>query len=331
MNSVMQSSKDCGFLFLTESCNLRCSHCYVSSGPDVGKHMPVEVAERALRFFAEQGIHDIRLTGGEPSIHPDFEQIIDMALDQSFGVGIVTNGSKLLQKEWATEYLPKLSRCWVSLYGTSASDDHLVSKRPKRFYAELIETVGRFTQQGNWIGLSVLLSPGNTANISTVVETAHAAGVRRLRFIPLQPDGRACGSMPTWVDWPQELHEAVCVLHSHPLTAEFELLTINDPFDLGHRFEHGGASCLLASRRMLSITPDGNIYPCCFTAYSEASVLGSVFDDTIYRRFGQYPRSGFIPKTCRGLSAQFWPGVEKINITCPIGSFDPRVAAAPHA
>ena len=111
--------KDCAFLFLSELCNLKCEHCYVSAQPSVGRTMPIPTVIRAFEIFSALGIQDIRLTGGEPTMHPRLDAIISEAIRCGFGVGLVTNGVRLLQMSNPDGLLSQLSRCWVSIYGPS--------------------------------------------------------------------------------------------------------------------------------------------------------------------------------------------------------------------
>ena len=132
MAAQLNQLKDCAFLLLAESCNLRCSHCYVEAGPAVGKYMALDVVKSAFDVLAELGINDIRLTGGEPSIHPDFYRILDIAKNRQIRLGLVSNGVKILNAARIEEIFATLSRCWISLYGTSSKSHGKVSRRLQR-------------------------------------------------------------------------------------------------------------------------------------------------------------------------------------------------------
>ncbi|HLV81102.1 MAG TPA: radical SAM protein, partial [Chthonomonadaceae bacterium] len=87
-------------LEITQACNLRCPTCYADAqGHDF---MPPEEARRRLdAFFRSQRCLDVlMLSGGEPTIHPRFLEILDMALAYPVGrVLINTNGLRLRQSE----------------------------------------------------------------------------------------------------------------------------------------------------------------------------------------------------------------------------------------
>ena len=66
---------------ITDRCNLSCPTCYASSSPHHGRHRSFEEVERMFDIIVEsEGEPDVvQISGGEPTIHPDFFRIMDMA------------------------------------------------------------------------------------------------------------------------------------------------------------------------------------------------------------------------------------------------------------
>lgn len=66
---------------ITDRCNLSCPTCYAMSSPHYGRHRTVEEVERMLDIIvANEGTPDVvQISGGEPTIHPDFFEILDIA------------------------------------------------------------------------------------------------------------------------------------------------------------------------------------------------------------------------------------------------------------
>ncbi|CAG9334632.1 unnamed protein product [Blepharisma stoltei] len=80
-------------LSLTAKCNFKCTYCYT---PDVKppKAVPYQFMLRLVRLFASQGVNKVRLTGGEPLIHPNVVEIA-RAVKSTPGINhlaITTNG-----------------------------------------------------------------------------------------------------------------------------------------------------------------------------------------------------------------------------------------------
>lgn len=79
---------------LTNACNLTCSFCCFANR-DISEKLPTEKVLQALDSFKKIGVTGVEFTGGgEPSIHPDFKQIVRYAKDLGFSLGICTNGAR---------------------------------------------------------------------------------------------------------------------------------------------------------------------------------------------------------------------------------------------
>jgi cyclic pyranopterin phosphate synthase len=86
-------------LSLTEACNFRCSYCLPDGYQADGRPRFLQVDEiaRLVRAFAALGMSKIRLTGGEPSLRKDLDEIIATvaAVPGIRKVAITTNGTLL--------------------------------------------------------------------------------------------------------------------------------------------------------------------------------------------------------------------------------------------
>ncbi len=83
-----------GVLEITSSCNLTCPMCYAASSPG-GKHLSLADARRQIdRLVEVEGRAEVcQLSGGEPTIHPQFREIVEYALSRQIDyVMINTNG-----------------------------------------------------------------------------------------------------------------------------------------------------------------------------------------------------------------------------------------------
>jgi uncharacterized radical SAM superfamily Fe-S cluster-containing enzyme len=99
-----------GVLEITSSCNLECPMCYASSGPG-GFHLSYDDCCRAIdNYVAAEGRPEVlQLSGGEPTIHPEFLEIFRYACAQPIDIVMInTNGIRLARDsafvEAITEY-----------------------------------------------------------------------------------------------------------------------------------------------------------------------------------------------------------------------------------
>lgn len=79
-------------LHLTNRCNLRCPHCYMESGTVQKDELSTEEIKTLCANFHKYGGTDISLTGGEPTVHPDFCQIVKFVSDLGIRTSIFSNG-----------------------------------------------------------------------------------------------------------------------------------------------------------------------------------------------------------------------------------------------
>ncbi|HEY1598138.1 MAG TPA: radical SAM protein [Pirellulales bacterium] len=83
-----------GVLEITSSCNLSCPMCYAHSGPG-GKHLSFEECVAAIdRLVEVEGRPEVlQLSGGEPTLHPEFLRVLEYACAQPIDIVMInTNG-----------------------------------------------------------------------------------------------------------------------------------------------------------------------------------------------------------------------------------------------
>ncbi len=85
---------------LTDRCSLRCTYCMPAQGlPWIPSADMLSTAElvRVVRVAVDLGVTEVRLTGGEPLLHPDVVEVVGRltALPQPPRVSVTTNGLRL--------------------------------------------------------------------------------------------------------------------------------------------------------------------------------------------------------------------------------------------
>ena len=98
---------------ITDRCNLTCPTCYASSSPTYGRHRTLNEVKRMFDIVVEnEGEPDIvQISGGEPTIHPQFFEILDYAKTLPIRhIMINTNGIKIANDHQfvkrLNEYMP---------------------------------------------------------------------------------------------------------------------------------------------------------------------------------------------------------------------------------
>ena len=76
---------------ITRECNRQCSFCHVSR--QKGAHLPVRRIETIVQSATQLGIKAIRLTGGEPLLHPQLNTILEIIKEYNLSIIINSNGT----------------------------------------------------------------------------------------------------------------------------------------------------------------------------------------------------------------------------------------------
>lgn len=80
---------------LTQRCNLKCAHCYLSAGETAEAELSTEEALGVVDQAAQAGTELLILSGGEPLMRRDLLQIASHAAERGLAVVLGTNGTML--------------------------------------------------------------------------------------------------------------------------------------------------------------------------------------------------------------------------------------------
>jgi cyclic pyranopterin phosphate synthase len=104
---------------VTDRCNFRCQYCMPAEGlPWLNRDalLTYEEIERLVRLLSAMGVHDVRLTGGEPLVRRELWRLVEKlsALEDVHDLSLTTNGY-LLERQVADLVRAGLKRINVSL------------------------------------------------------------------------------------------------------------------------------------------------------------------------------------------------------------------------
>jgi len=181
---------------INQACNLACPVCFADATDIYGSHRPLAEIERMLDALVEsEGEPDlVQLSGGEPTIHPDFFAILDAVRQRPIRhVMINTNGVRIAQDPAfvarLASYAPRLE---VYLQFDSLNDDALVDLRGARLSRIRQQALGALEQVGLSTTLVAVVKGGvNDGEVGEIVRHALTwSCVRGVTFQPVQDAGR---------------------------------------------------------------------------------------------------------------------------------------------
>jgi uncharacterized radical SAM superfamily Fe-S cluster-containing enzyme len=184
---------------VTDNCNLRCPTCYAGSGPERQTHRPLEQIERMLDKAVEnEGEPDVvQISGGEPTVHPQFFEILDAAKRRPIRHLMVnTNGVRIAREDGFAEqlaaYLPDFE---LYLQFDSLQEAPLRALRAADLREVHELALDRLEAAGVPVTLVATVRRGlNDDELGALLEYAVARpGVRGITFQPVQAAGRLDG------------------------------------------------------------------------------------------------------------------------------------------
>ena len=125
---------------IDERCNLSCAHCFVSATKQGQAMTHHDITTKVIPRLAACRVDRVTLTGGEPTIHPRFLDVVRAFRDAGMGVGICTNATTLTNDEIAE--LAQLGgvHCNVSLDGFRAESHGKFRGDRASFYTTIATT-----------------------------------------------------------------------------------------------------------------------------------------------------------------------------------------------
>ena len=108
-------------------CNSKCFFCYYHISRLKKQRFSVETIRNQLDIFKRFGVRDVDFSGGEPSIHPNILELLQLALDTGFrNRCIITNGFKFSNLNFMKACIEHgLNDILISLHGDERMNDKL--------------------------------------------------------------------------------------------------------------------------------------------------------------------------------------------------------------
>ena len=115
-------------LEISSRCNQRCVHCY--QVPKRQQDMPTSLARELLARLSALGTISVTLSGGEPTLHADIEELLRQARRHDFVINLLTNGTMMPESLIATLQSVNVNAVQVSLYSTDPAVHDAITRVP---------------------------------------------------------------------------------------------------------------------------------------------------------------------------------------------------------
>jgi SynChlorMet cassette radical SAM/SPASM protein ScmF len=151
--------------------------------------IPVDLFRKVIDEALPLGLKDVKLTGGEPLMHPRFEELLDIARQKNLGVSIETNGV-LCTPEIAAE-ISRLPRRFVSVsIDGSYKATHEWLRGVPGCFEKAKSAIKTLVQAGVKPQIITTLIRRNAGQIDEIVRMAEHLGASSVKFNVVMPTGR---------------------------------------------------------------------------------------------------------------------------------------------
>jgi 7,8-dihydro-6-hydroxymethylpterin dimethyltransferase len=181
---------------INDHCNLTCPICYAHSGPTRMQYRSLAHIEKMLdAVVRNEGLPDVvQLSGGEPTLHPDFFAVLELAKSLPISHLMVnTNGIRIAQDEdFVKQIAERMPDLEVYLQFDSFERDALMELRGADLRGTRQQALDRLNRYGISTTLVVTLKKGlNDNEVGGIIEFGlQQPCVRGVTLQPIQAAGR---------------------------------------------------------------------------------------------------------------------------------------------
>ena len=173
---------------LLNGCNLSCRHCFACSSEQGGQRLSTKQSISLIEHLHDIGVINLRVTGGEPTCHPDWVEILQRAKTLGLVLSLQTNGVyEDIDKTVRDIHYLELDQISVSLDGAEEAHDWL---RGKGSYEKFMAAVKAMNAAGIALRFNTILHRRNFDELRHIFEMVSQYGMA-INFFFLRPVGRA--------------------------------------------------------------------------------------------------------------------------------------------
>ncbi|EUA15054.1 mycofactocin radical SAM maturase [Mycobacterium kansasii 732] len=264
---------------LTYACNLACVHCLSSSGRRDPRELSTRQCKDIIDELERMQVFYVNIGGGEPTVRPDFWELVDYATAHRVGVKFSTNGVRITPEVAARLAASDYVDVQISLDGATAEVNDAV--RGPGSYAMAVRALENLAEAGfgkaGAAKISVVVTRHNVGQLDEFAALASRYDAT-LRITRLRPSGRGAD---VWEDLHPTAAQQV-QLYDWLVRNGERVLTGDSFFHLSPLGESGalaGLNMCGAGRVVCLIDPVGDVYACPF-AIHDRFLAGNVLSDS---------------------------------------------------
>jgi pyrroloquinoline quinone biosynthesis protein E len=289
---------------LSYRCPLQCPYC--SNPLEIGaerhrNELATEDWARTFREAGELGVLQLALTGGEPLVRKDLEELVAVARESDLYSTLVTSAIPLPRERLERLLEAGLDHVQISIQDSRpAESDRLAGVKS---FDRKIEAARHVRELGFPLTINVVLHRQNLSQVGELIELADGLGARRIELANTQYAGWAAVNRATLMPTREQLEEGerAVVGARERIGPRMEILWV-----LPDYYEDYPKPCMGGwGREAILVNPNGEVLPC----QAASSIPGLVFENVRDRSLGEiwfesdafqrFRGTDWMPEPCR--------------------------------
>lgn len=169
---------------ITHRCNMNCRFCYQKGSASLND-LSLNDAQKIMDEFSKSGIRRIVFIGGEPFLHPEWNEILSYA----YGLGIkclfISNGTAIT-KELAYKTFHYAKEGIISIHGDEDTHDFITSSPGS--YRKAIDGIGNLLEAGFRVGIYYTITRDNYSQLYPAIRKLFISEKLKIDWVAVNRD-----------------------------------------------------------------------------------------------------------------------------------------------
>lgn len=269
LQDVTRSFRPIRFAWIevTSMCNQKCLHCFLGNDLNRYTHQAKEKIFEHIDTLVEAGVSQIVISGGEPLLHPNIEEVLLYAARSPISVTLLTNGTSPKALSIATLLADLSINVKIPLLGWKESHDQMTALRGS--FRKAIKTIHHYIRSGVAIELGTTVTSLNINDIAKIRKYANRVRLA-LEVSPIFATGCAKDNKEILLAHSQKTFTQVCredkkkaVVNLREFPAPKRFIQPKQPTDYQSvDLRNFLTDCHECGQKITAITSSGEVTPC---------------------------------------------------------------------
>ncbi len=322
---------------LSHRCPLRCPYCSNPLELDSrNKELDTATWFRVFSQAAKMGMHQVHLSGGEPTVRPDLEQIIRHCAKVGLYTNLITSAVLLDDKRVHSLKQAGLEHVQISFQDTEKENADRIGGF-KGGHAKKLEAAKYVRRHGLPLTVNAVVHRQNIDHVSDFLQMAQDIDAARIEIAQVQYYGWALVNRAAFIPTPDQLKRTTEVVERarKELKGKLEIdYVVPDYYAKRPKNCMGGWG-----RRFMNVSPSGQVLPCHAAQCIKHLTFDSVKEHSLQwiwensEAFNIYRGTDWMPEPCKSCDRREidWGGCrcQAMALTGDAANTDPACELSP--